>query len=328
MSGSMIIQPTPVQPIQPQTTAVQSVSAPITPSEPIAGVPSIFTQLGFTAVESKEPTLFIVSDGPTGSGKTKFLTTCPPPIGVIDFDKGMKGVAERDVWGNIIVRKTLELPDFDDRGPEDRRGISAPAVSAVEQSVAKSTYEQFKAIMVALFKNLKGGTVCVDNGGSIYTCAMAARFGQLARLGDVPAQMWRMMQLEFENIFNLAYDYNVNLVITHRQKNAFDKPGEKVIDGYDRISFLSQVHLRFEGKIVPRVQPSGLIVVTGPQTIEPPEIQFSARVLKCRSRAALVGQEFQAVWLDQDKTKSMGLDFLTIAKQVVPGTTDQDWIRR
>jgi hypothetical protein len=332
---SAIIVPTPVLPVTQSSSAIQPVSAAITPSEPIAGVPSIFTQLGFTSVQSKYPSLIIGLEGGTGSGKTRFLTTCPPPIGVIDFDKGMKGVAETDIWGNRIVRKTLEMPDFDDRGPEDRRGTSAPAVSAAQQSVARQSYEQFKQIISSLLKSLGsggGGTICIDNLAAIYTCAMAARFGQLARLGDVPAQMWRMMKVEFEQILTDASDYPVNLVVTQRQKEKFGEKGVKEADGWRDLIFNSDVYLVMEKKLVPKsaADPSGIINPLAPIVIEPPDVYFSARVLKVRPRYSQLreGQELQSVWLDQGTGQSMGLDFLTIAKQVVPGTTDQDWIRR
>ncbi len=330
-ASGQVINVTPIIPVPmaPGQTAMRPPTAPVTilPSAPIAGVPSIFTQLGFATVPSMRR-LFISGDGPTGSGKTRFVKTCPPPIGVVDFDKGMEGVAEQDMWGNPIVRKSLPTPDFTELGPEDRRGTSAPAVNDAERALATTTYEQFKIIMETLFKGLTGGTVAIDNGGKIYTCAMAARFGQLARLGDVPAAVWRMMKDEFESIFTMAYDYNVNLIVMHRQKAKWGSTtGEKDIDGYSDMKFSAQIHLTFDAKMVAPPMPSGQMIMPG-AIVPRPELKFTAKVTKCRQNAAVINREFEAIWLDKENGVSMGLDFLTVARAVYPMSKDEDWIRR
>lgn len=325
------IVPTPAQPVAIGVPAIAIVNpaAAIKPAAPIVGMPNVFAELGFTAVAGGNRSLFISIEGATGTGKTRFLKTCPPPIGVIDFDKGMKGVTEVDQFGNPILRRTLELPDFDDKGPADKRGVSAAAVSPTQMGVARNTYEQFKYVMHKLLSELQGGTVCVDNCGAIYTCAMAARFGQLARVGDVPGQMWRMMKAEFEQIFTDAYDHNVNLVVTQRQKGKFDMKGEFEVDGFLAMMSAAQVHLVFDKRMVAPPVPPPMIPgqYAQPIVIQPPEVELSARVLKCRQRIGLEGHEFKVVWLDNEKTESIGLDFVTVAKAVYPMTVDGDWIR-
>jgi hypothetical protein len=277
-------------------------------------------QLGLSsavAAPTKKRRMFISLEGGQATGKTRFITTCPGPIAVIDFDRGMEGVAEYDQQGNEIWRKSIYMPDFSEKTAPDKSGASAPKVSDTELQQAIRSFEGFKSAIDTLLKSGLFRTVAVDNMGSAYGLCQAARFGQIARIGEVPSQMWRLAQQEFEKIFNAVYDHNVNLVVTHRQKLKFKGVGgETTVDGYDKIPFLAQVHLALNKQLV---RPQG----AGPNA--PAEIVLTAKVLKSRQRIALEGTEFQTIWLDEEKTMSAGFDFLTVAQAVLPNTKEEDW---
>lgn len=288
-------------------------------------VPDLLRQFNFKPVvrpASAKRRLFIGSQGAFGTGKTRFITTMPGPIAVIDFDRGMEGVAEYDQQGNPIYRVSIEMPDFDEKTDPDKSGMSAPSASKNEIELAKNSVNQFKNIMEKLLKSREIRSLVIDNGGAAYNLFMAARFGQIARLGEVPSQMWRLMQQEFENQFNPVYDNEVNCYITHREKLKFKGlAGEKTLDGYDRMANVVQIHLGFfkEQIIIP--PPPGSREKAAFDT------RMGARVIKCRQnlKLELDGTEFEVMFLDAEKRESVGLDFETVALTVFPNTTREDW---
>lgn len=257
--------------------------------------------------------LFITTEGPTATGKTEFIRTCRPPIVVLDFDRGMEGVAEYDIWGNEIAKITLELPDLDE---------FSKTASPGERQIAKESYARFKKLVEQTLKSGAVGTLCVDTGTAAYTLAQVARFGQIAQLGEVPPAMWTSMQGEFERIFLQYEDYPVNLVVSHRQGEKFmGVKGEKELKGYKQMQHLAQVHLAFEKRWV---RDDKQQIVKRPNGL--PMFEFVRRAVKCRQRIAVEGTEFPVVFLDDEMTESVGGDFLTIAQAVFPGTTEADWI--
>lgn len=286
-------------------------------------IPDLLRQLKFQSVATppgRKRRLFIGGQGPFGAGKTRFITTMPGPIAVIDFDRGMEGVAEYDQEGNPIYRMSIDMPDFEEKTAPDKSGTSAPAASKSEIEIAKSSADQFKTTFERLITSNVVRSVVVDNGGAAYNLFMAARFGQIARLGEVPSQMWRLMQQEFENIFNKVYDYNVNCYITHREKLKFrGVAGEKTLDGYERMMNVVQVHLGFykETVLIPPPVGSGLKPAQ--------EVRLGADVIKSRQNISIEGQRFEVMFLDKEKRDSVGLDFLTVATTVFPNSNPEDW---
>jgi hypothetical protein len=234
------------------------------PNIPPPQIPQLLKDLKFTPVRTargKKRRLFIGSQGPFGSGKTRFITTMPGPIAVIDFDRGMEDVAEVDSQGNEIYRMSIDMPDFDEKTEPDKSGASAPAASPAEIELAKRSVNTFKGTLEKLLNSDVVRSIVVDNGGAAYNLFMAARFGQIARLGDVPASMWRLMQQEFENQFNPVFDRNINMYVTHREKLKFKGlVGETTLDGYERMQNIAQVHLGFTKQqvLIPVPPGSGL----------------------------------------------------------------------
>lgn len=261
--------------------------------------------------------LFIANEGPTATGKTDFLRRCPPPQVVIDLDRGTEGVLETDIWGNEILRKSIDLPDLDEFGLTASPG---------ERSVALQSYTAFKKLMEDTFKAfaaIGGGTIQVDTGGAAYTLAQVARFGRIAQVGEVPPAMWTSMAGEFQRIFLQYEDYPVNLIVTHRQGSKFGGlPGDRELKGYKEMKHLAQVHLAFEKRML--INDKGAPVrnpLTGNQ-----EFELLRIALKSRQRLGLEGAQFPVVFLDDAKTKSVGGDFLAVALAVFPNTTAKDWI--
>jgi hypothetical protein len=280
-------------------------SAPIDPR---------LTALGFKPaaanVRSKRR-MFITTEGATSAGKTDFLRRCPPPVVVVDFDRGMEGVAETDIWGNEILRKTIDMPDLDMFGKTTSPG---------ERQIATASYAEFKKLMHDVLSLDIARTLAVETGGHAYSLAQIARFGQIAQLGEVPAAMWTAMQAEYEGIFLEYEKYHCNLIVSHRQGSKFmGLPGDKELKGYKQMQYLSQVHLNFEKRPVRDDRGKAI------------DFELVRTIVKCRQRLALETpthpqHEFPVMFLDDDKQQSVGGDFLTIAKAVFPNTTDADWI--
>lgn len=332
-----VIAPTTIQPVAPTPVRVMPSIGPsgggappnIAPTAPIAGVPEILTRLGFvpagSPITQRRKRLFITSEGPPGTGKTHFLRTMPGPIGLIDFDRGSEGVLDMfknaaglpvNIYGEVIMRKSFEFAEFDELGK---------TMSPGELAKSREAYEQVKYIIERLVKSGEIKTLAVDTGGALYALAQAARFGQIAQLGEVPAAMWTSMQQEYENIFAQAYDSGCNILVTHRQGSKFKgMAGEKELKGYKVMEFVSQVHLLHQKKHVKVADPAGGFVGAMKEQIE-----LSIKVKKCRQRIALDGHEFQIMMLGEDANgvmQSIGGRFVDVATAVFPNTSEADWI--
>jgi len=277
------------------------------------------TALGYSPVAKpagRRRRMFISTEGMTATGKTYFQRTMPPPQVCIDFDRGMEGVAEVDLWGNEIIHKIIEMPDLDIGGV-----LPTPA----ELKLARDGYIAFKELMHKTLQALDamgGGTLSVETGGAAYSLAQIARFGQLGQIGEVPRNAWDPMKAEFSNIF-LEYEQytSVNLLVTHHQGAKYGALGEKDLKGYKDIANLAQVHLAFERRF--RRNQNGAVIrnANGAE-----EFDLVRKVVKCRQRLSLIGAEFPVVFLDDDMRESIGGDFLTVAQAVFPDTTVDDWM--
>lgn len=276
---------------------------------PPAALPPNLVAMGFAPVGAARRRLFISNEGEPATGKTTLLRTMPGPIAVINFDHGLEGVAEFDVHGNRIWQKTIDVPDFDESGKTMTPG---------ERTTAMNSYEAFKKTVDALIKSSSqpGGirTLGIDTGTAAYTLAQAARFGRIAQVGEVPPGMWTAMQTEFENIFAPFESNNCNILITHRQGAKFKGlVGEKDLKGYKNIEFVAQIHLVHEKKIAKAADGTA-------------DQQLSVLVKKCRQRIGLEGHRFDVIWLNEEKTQSIGARFVDIAMAVFPQTTEADWL--
>lgn len=277
--------------------------------QPTPPISPLLQQLGFTPVGATRRRLFISNEGEPGTGKTTLLRTMPGPIAVINFDHGLEGVAELDVHGRPISQKMIEVPDFDESGK---------TMTAGERQTALASYDTFKKTVDALIKssNQPGGirTLGIDTGTAAYSLAQAARFGRIAMVGEVPPAMWVAMQTEFENIFAPFETHNCNILVTHRQGSKYKGlAGERELKGYKQMEFMSQIHLVHEKRVV-KLEDGKL------------DQQLWITVKKCRQRKALEGQRFDVIWLNDEKTESIGARFVDIATAVLPNTTEADWL--
>jgi hypothetical protein len=298
-------------------------------------VPPILQQLGFSHVAPAVDGLrraFISSEGLTGSGKTHFIGTAPGPvIAVVDFDRGLTGVLDsvEKVGDKLIMRKTFPMVDFDQDDPVNvGRGMESARLvaSEAERKMAAEVFEQFKNCMSQILrsKNPDGtrqvATLAVDNGGDPYTLCQAARFGKLARLGEVQGSAWRIVNYEFEQIFKEADEHNVNLIVTHRRKSKFQGAGELEIDGYKGIRYASQAHILHHVGL--KRNEHG--IPFKPEIVER-KIIF---IEKCRQRPALVEpthpqHELPIVMLGEGKW--FGGQFINVVQAMLPNTTREDW---
>lgn len=328
MAEIIVKPPNADQIVATPNSAATNVGAQITPTPALPGVPSIFSRLGFVPAGSQavgKKRLFITSEGETGGGKTRFLWTMPGPIAVVDFDRGTEGVLDVvrnsdglpvNMYGHPILRKPFEFAEFDEGGR---------TMTVNEWAEAKRSYEMLKKVIEDLVRSNEVRTLAVDTGTAAYALAQAARFGQLARVGEVPPQMWTSMQAEFENIFLRAYDYGCNVYITHRQGSKFKGlSGEKELKGYKLIKSLAQVHLDFRKQLMRVPDPSSPVAGA---TID--QARLSIKVIKCRQRWSLDGHEFPVVMLGEDQNgmmQSIGGRFVDVAMAVFPQSREEDWV--
>lgn len=300
-------------------------------------VPDILRELGYTSVErppGELPHIFLSSEGDPAAGKTHFIGTAPGPvIAVIDFDRGLTGVLDKEEiidgpYGpKLIMRKTFPMVEFDEDDPIDiGKGQMASRLVATgaQKKFAVDVFNDFKSHMhkILTARTLTGrrqvDTLGVDNGGDPYTLCQAARLGKLAKLGEVQGSAWRLINYEFEQIFKEADDNAVNLIVTHRRKSKYQGNGQKELDGYKGMMNAAQAHfLHHKG-----------LRMNGSIPVVPNELERKIVFIKSRQRPVLDDPKFpqhELPVLMMDEAHWFGGTFEQVAGAVFPNRKREDW---
>lgn len=245
--------------------------------------------------------LLMGSEGLDKTGKTEFMLTCPDPIGVINLDIGLEGVAERKV-----KEKKLKLPTGREIWVFTKNVISIGAnFVPVGQKEYRDYFKETMGAYHAFVRSPDVRTVAVDTHTDMWELGKLAEFGTIAPAVNVK-QAYNSINAIFRSMVREVYDTEKNLILTHKLKPMYKKTkvGDKIVDewdgetykktGFSDDQFLIQVNLVHK-------------YING---------QFVLEVRNCRQNASLNGFEFTGT----------ECTFLNLAKWVYEGTLDKDWM--
>ena len=229
---------------------------------------------GFTRADIKTKHRLICSvDALEKCGKTHFSLSAPRPLGFIDLDRGLEGVANKFDLSNVYIS---------DLGEQFARASTMAVEGQDAQQVAKAAdkvWAQFRHDFTWGLENLR--SLVVDTGTEMHELIRLARFGKLTQ---VMPEMYGPVYGELSALIKQAYSSDCNLILLHRLKQEYEqseassttgrrKPGRPtgrlIRAGYKDMGYLVQLSLRL-GKF------NG---------------SFTCTIEHCRHNPALEGQE-------------------------------------
>ena len=168
----------------------------------------------------KAPFVLLV-EGAQGSGKTHLAYTFPQPIFHIDTEN---------------------------RG--DKVGAKFKAGGAqVYWKVVKNFHDIRRTMDELIFPHFQAGTIIIDSGSELQTWAEAEWLLQSKKEKVYPLVLWSQVFAKVDRIVGAMRDRGFYVVITARLKPEYQgeqKTGALVMEGYKRLPYLADIHLRLE----------------------------------------------------------------------------------
>jgi hypothetical protein len=144
-------------------------------------MPKIIKIDGFTNVadQRKDTHLVIACHGMEGSGKTRFLTTMPGPMGIIPCDRKTRATVKKEI--ELLGRRDIFMP------PEDFiRHENPMALAVMDEKRAKQYYsDHVGRIQDATFKLVAHQdvrSVAVDGGSQLWEDILFKHYGRNQRI--------------------------------------------------------------------------------------------------------------------------------------------------
>lgn len=249
------------------------------------------------AVDPAKPRIIASSSGEVGTGKTSFWLGAPGPIVVMSFDQGLEGVIERfqddkEIYVKEYAWSPGEYGDDDD------------AAKAAAELLRDEFFEDFEAALKY------ARTVLWDKETNIWELFRYAEFGAP---NDAPRNYPKLNQryrhlvnlpkatlVNFGAIQSLKDEWVTKMKGDGQTKGVFS--GNRVRQGFSELPEL--VHIDLFHRRETRENDDG-----------EKESVFLLDVGKSRGPG---GQNVQ-------DTTQEGIDFVTFAQMVFPGTSESDW---
>ena len=153
-------------------------------------------------------------------GKTHFGLSGPRPLGFIDFDEGLEGVAQKFPLDEVFVSSL---------GAQFSEASTMAVEGHKEDRVAKAAnkvWAQFREDYIWGLENLRG--LVIDTGTEMHELIRLARFGKLTQ---VMPEHYGPVYGELTSLIKRAYASNCSLIILHRLKAEYEQVAEKTSTG-------------------------------------------------------------------------------------------------
>ena len=229
-------------------------------------------------------------------GKTRFGLTCPRPLGLINLDDGLEGVADKHDLSSVFVSDLAKR----------YKAITEMSVGSIDAkriaTAAGEIWNQFRKDFLGGIKQLR--TVVIDSGTEMHELIRLARFG---RLTQVMPHHYGPVNAELALLLRQIYDTDCNLIILHRLKQEYAeqsksdgqaaaaKPtGRLIRAGFSQIPYIVQTIIR----------------------LNKDEDGFHCKIEDCRHTPDVEGFE-----IDGDD-----ISFSSVAQLAMPSTTEGDWV--
>lgn len=252
-------------------------------------LPASFRQ--YQTAPRKYRRLMIGTDGPSDSGKSEFIYSCPGPGLVLCLDRGIEGM--------------LENPN----PPAQRRDdflaitVSVPPATSAPQPVFHQYWCDFYAKWKEVLGNPDALTVALDGDSDSWELQRLAAFGQLQQ---IPSIRYVDVNAARRAMIAKAYDSGKNIIATNKVKAEYvpvlnpdgtpqltntgqekrEKSGEMERQGFSDQDYLWQMQLRHMFKPA----------YTHPKRRKLIPKQWGIRIMKCKHNMDLIGAE---LWGDE-----------------------------
>ncbi len=248
---------------------------------------------GFERVTSELPKRrLIMSIGDLEKdGKTHFALTAPGPIGVIDADRGLEGVAEKFA----AAGKEIHMKNY--------RKMPVRTMKDNEDHIAR--WDAVEEDYHVLLDDPAIRTIIWDTDTELWEMIRMARFGKLTQ---IKSHHYGPVNAEFRKLVDEAFDSNKNLILISRYKKQYVKKNTQSDDsvwngkydaaGFNELASIVQVNLR--SRLVRDEDGASVPTIT---------------VVNCRQNMMMNGEVFEG----DDAC------FSWVAANIIEGTSPEEW---
>lgn len=245
---------------------------------------------GFEQVTSELPPrrLIMRIGGLEKDGKTHFALTAPGPIGILDCDRGLEGVAEKFV----VAGKEIHMKNY----------RKMPNRTQDDHEARWDAVERDHRILLA---DRAIRSILWDTDTEMWEIIRMAYFGKLTQ---IKSHHYGEVNATFRKLIDEAFDADKNLILISRYKKQYVKKSTTSDDsvwngkydaaGFSELPSIVQVNLRAQ-------------LVRDEDGVCAPTIT----VVNCRQNMGINGEVFEGD----------GACFSWIAANIIGGTSPEEW---
>lgn len=179
------------------------------------------------------PRMIVSTQARDKSGKTHFGLTQPGPIAFLNLDRGHEGVVDKF----IRAGKKITMKNF-----------TTDPMRKLTETQWDQLWMDLRASYVFAVSSGHFRSVFVDTGSAMWEALRMAEFGKLTQ---VPPLRYQEVNAQFEALLSIAYNYPVNVVLSHRMKQQYEndaagrgqKTGRWEPTGYKDMRYVVQVNI-------------------------------------------------------------------------------------
>ena len=238
----------PLKKVEPKKPAFEIPTAPL---------PASLTKGIYKTVQQflpKRRRLMIGTEGPSESGKTRFMLTCPGPVVILAVDRGVEGCLEVNNDRDDVAVIPFMVP---------RASVTdvTKSMQDLNNTEYVNAWRDLRSKYYQALDNVDARTVCLDGDTDSWELQRLAAFGKLK---SVPSLMYADVYMARKSLISHAYDSGKVVVHSHMVREGWrdqtDANGEPIKDdsgktlrersgeyerqGYDDTEYLWHVQLR------------------------------------------------------------------------------------
>ncbi len=224
-------------------------------------------------------------------GKTHFALTMPPPIALLNIDRGLEGMYEK-----FAREKELYISD-------DFRAMPSETMEDNEK--------RWEAIISAYKNSLEDGhirSILFDTDTEGWEIVRLAYLGKLIGVKEL---RYPEINSIFRNIIDMALSHDKNVIFTCRLRKQYVKTGKQSEKGHDISAWNGKWEESGFGEFGSIVQANLRAKIVNEDGVNVPTI----RIINCRQNMQMNGEVFEGELAT----------FSWVAANIIEGTSLEDW---
>jgi len=283
-------------------------------------IPPSLAALGYVPLEelSNKRCLMIGVEGETNTGKNEFAFSAPGPIGVLQLDRNIDGVAHNPKPPETRSKDGIYLKLITTLGNIGTKGQAPPELKKAYLDDWNHFYAEHKKILAIP----ELATVVYDGASDDWEIQRLAEFGTLSQ---IPSILYDSANASRKKMIRDMYDSGKNIIATHKVTDVYEdvkdaqgnpvmnergktkqaKTGEYRRQGFHDTKYLFQIQLRmlkkdaYFNETLKRQMP----------------LKFGCKILECKPRQELKGEE---LWGDE-------CNFAGLVSLIWPDVPLEEW---